>query len=255
MRTLLVFFVLLSLRTVSRLLFRQEQIWVDSTPESERWKPYRLVAILNHTSLFECLLAGQVPAKFLWRMAAHCTIPIASVTLERPLVGFFWRLVAANIVSVTRERDNTWQQVIESVGDDDSMVIILPEGRMKRADGLDKKGKPMTVRGGIADLLLGTPEGEMLIAYSQGLHHIQVPGQTLPRLFRPVRLRFQTLDIAAYRERLAEGLDLELERDTLRFRRRVIEDLTDKRDRYCTSDVGGTDEPEVWDDVPVVGRI
>lgn len=255
MRTPLVFLVLLLLRTFSRLFYRQQQIWVDSPPESERWRPYRLVAILNHTSLFEALFAGQVPAKFLWRMSAHCTIPIASVTLERPIVGLFWRFVAANIVSVTRERDNTWQQVLDSVDDPESMVIILPEGRMKRANGLDKKGRPMTVRGGIADLLLGTPEGEMLLAYSLGLHHIQVPGQKHPRFFRPVRMRFQTLDIAEYRQSLAEGLDLESEKGRMVFRRRVIEDFTRRRDAYCSSDVGGTDEPEIWRGMPRTGWI
>ena len=80
MRTPLVFLVLILLRTFSRLFYRQQQIWVDSPPPEARWRPYRLVAILNHTSLFEALFAGQVPAKFLWRMADHCTIPIASVT-------------------------------------------------------------------------------------------------------------------------------------------------------------------------------
>ena len=170
-------------------------------------------------------------------------------------MGLFWRYVAANIVSVTRERDNTWQQVLDSVDDPESMVIILPEGRMKRANGLDKKGKPMTVRGGIADLLLGTPEGEMLLAYSLGLHHIQVPGQKRPRLFQPVRMRFQTLDIASYRAKMSEGLDLESDKDRMTFRRRVIEDFTERRDAYCSSDRGGTDEPGIWRGLPRVGWI
>ena len=47
--------------------------------------------------------------------------------------------------------------------DEDAVVIILPEGRMKRATGLDKKGMPMTVRGGVADIL-PTP------LYNQPIH-------------------------------------------------------------------------------------
>ncbi|MCG8462299.1 MAG: hypothetical protein MI919_38940 [Holophagales bacterium] len=254
MRAPIVFLVLMFLRVVSRLFYRQQGLWVGDVPE-ERWPPYRLVAILNHTSLMECLFAGQVPARFLWRMANHATIPIASVTMERPIVGRLWSFVAANIVSISRERDHTWKQVVESVDDPDSMVIILPEGRMKRAGGLDKHGRPMTIRGGIADLVLGTPEGHMLLAYSQGLHHIQVPGQHRPRLFRPVRMRFEAFDIAAYRERLSEGLDLSEEKDQLRFRRRMMDDLTARRDRHCTSDLGGTDEPEAWSGIPRTGWI
>jgi hypothetical protein len=37
------------------------------------------------------------------------------------------------------------------------MVLMAPEGRMKRADGLDAHGQPMTVRGGIADILEVVP--------------------------------------------------------------------------------------------------
>ena len=63
--------------------------------------------------------------------------------------------------------------------DPDAMVLILPEGRMKRATGLDSEGKPMTVRGGIADILETIGEGRMLLAYSGGLHHVQAPGRAL----------------------------------------------------------------------------
>ena len=46
---------------------------------------------------------------------------------------------------------------------------------MKRANGMDLEGMPMTIRGGVADLLMAIPGGRMLIAYSGGLHHVQVP--------------------------------------------------------------------------------
>ena len=55
---------------------------------------------------------------------------------------------------------------------------------MKRRNGLDSQGQPMTVRGGIADILEAIPSGPMLIAYSGGLHHVQAPGETLPAVFR-----------------------------------------------------------------------
>lgn len=257
MRTLLPYLVLRFLQLVSRLFYRHEYEWVGEPPEPghERWEPYRLVAILNHTSLFEALLAGQPPKRFLHRMARHATVPIADVTTNRPIIGWFWRNVAGNVVPVSRERDHTWEEVLSSVDDPEAMVIILPEGRMKRGNGLDKHGRPMRVRGGIADLLKCFPEGKMLLCYSQGMHHIQIPDQGLPKLFKPVRCRFEELDIARYRERLQEGLDAG---DEQAFRKRVIADLTERRDRYCTSDRGGTDRPEEWkgrDDLVRPGKV
>ncbi|MEM8930376.1 MAG: 1-acyl-sn-glycerol-3-phosphate acyltransferase [Acidobacteriota bacterium] len=239
-----VFLVLLSLHIFAKIFYRQQSVWIGEVPD-EPWQPYRVVAILNHTSLYEFLLAGQVPLRFLWRMASHCTVPIAKVTIDRPLIGPLWRMVAANVVPVTRERDSTWKQVLDSSDDPDSMLIILPEGRMKRRGGLDKNGRPMNVRGGIADLVRGA-DGQMLIAYNQGLHHIQIPGEHWPRFFQPVRLRFESLDISEYRRQMVADLDLDDEKDALTFKRRIMDDLDARRDRYCTSDLGGTDEPEAW---------
>ncbi|MCP4658888.1 MAG: hypothetical protein GY856_26040, partial [bacterium] len=73
--------------------------------------------------------------------------------------------------------------------------------------------------------------------YSQGLHHVQIPGQMFPKLFKRIRMRFEALDIEDYRASLwpPDG-------DEQAFRRAVVQDLTERRDRYCTSDVGGQDE-------------
>lgn len=242
-RSIFVYLFLLFVCLLSRTFYRFQQMWVGPTPKDPWAVPYRLVAILNHTSLFEFLYAGITSPKFLWRMARHGTVPIADVTIDRPLVGIFWRFIAGNIVSVSRERDATWDKVMASITDPDAMVIILPEGRMKRASGLDKYGRALQVRGGIADLVRSIPEGELLLAYSQGLHHIQIPGQSRPRLFKPVRMRLEIVDIRSYREQLMEGLDPE---DTMAFRKRVIQDLTRRRDTHSTSNRGGEDEPEKW---------
>ncbi len=99
---------------------------------------------------------------------------------------------------------------------------------MKRPNGLDSKGQPMTVRGGIADILEAIPSGPMLVAYSGGLHHVQAPGESLPRPFRKIRMNFELLDIAAYREaRLQEA------GGPVGFKRAVVEDLERRRDRNC----------------------
>ncbi len=167
-----------------------------------------------------------MPNSFLKRIATQAVVPVADKTLRRPVVGRFFRLIIPTCVEITREADHTWQRVLEHVGSE-QMIIIFPEGRMKRADGLDKNGRPMTVRGGIADILRQHAGGPMLIAYSGGMHHIQVPGQHLPRLFKTIRIRFEGTDIATYRERLGC-----LERPA-EFKRRVKADLERRRDLHC----------------------
>lgn len=158
---------------------------------------------------------------------ATASVPAAEKTTSRPIVGQFFKLVGAHVVSISRERDHTWREVLAHI-DPDSMVVILPEGRMKRSNGLDSKGHPMTVRGGIADILEAIPEGPMLIAYSGGLHHVQAPGEHLPRPFRTIRMNFELVDIATYRaERMREA------DGPIAFKRAVVEDLERRRDLHC----------------------
>ena len=45
----------------------------------------------------------------------------------------------------------------------------------------------MTVRGGVFDVLDAIGEEQMIVAYSDDLHHVQIPGQTIPKLFRKIR--------------------------------------------------------------------
>jgi hypothetical protein len=224
-RSYVVFLVLLAVKLFSRLFYRMEPHWIGEVPP-EPWRNIRLTAILNHTSLYEALFTGVCPNHFLWRLARHGVAPIAEKTAKRALVGRFYRLVAARVISITRERDETWSQVLREI-DPDGMVMILPEGRMKRATGLDAQGKPMTVRGGVADIVEALNEGRMLIAYSGGLHHVHTPGERLPHLFKTVRIGLEVVDIAEYRKaRLAEG-------GAKGFRRAVVHDLERRRDLVC----------------------
>lgn len=200
MRTLFIFGVLLAVKAFSRLFFRHHLRWVDPVPE-DPWGDIRLVALLNHTSLFEWLFAGSVPNRFLWRIASHAVIPAADKTLKRPVVGHFFRMLGQHVIPITRRPDESWRQVLARI-DPQGMVIILPEGRMMRRNGLDAEGRPMTVRGGVADILQAIPEGRMLYGYSGGLHHVQIPGQRMPRLFRSIDLTIENLGIPEYRDQL-----------------------------------------------------
>ena len=228
MRSYIVFLILFAVKVFARIFYRMDVAWIGDPP-ADRWRRIRLAAILNHTSLYEALFTGACPNHFLWRLARHGVVPIAQKTTDRALVGRFYRLVAARVVSISRERDETWSEVLRQI-DPDAMVLILPEGRMKRATGLDSQGKPMTVRGGIADILETMGEGRMLLAYSGGLHHIQVPGERFPRLFKPIRLRLEIVDMAEYRAASLEAGGAK------GFRRAVVRDLERRRDLHCPVD-------------------
>lgn len=224
LRSAAVFSLLTFLKYLSKVFYRHDFQWIGKTPP-DPWANNRLVIFLNHTSLFEPVFLGGVANRFIWRLAAHGVIPAADKTTGRPLVGLLFKFVAHHVIPITRQRDQTWFAVLNRI-DPNSMVVIAPEGRMKRATGLDLQGNPMTVRGGVADILLAIQEGRMLIAYSGGLHHVQHPGR-VPELFKTVRMRVENLDIAAYiSEQMAKG-------GPEQFKRNVIRDLEWRRDTCC----------------------
>ncbi len=222
MRRLLAFLILASVKTLSWIFYRGRFKWLDPVPEHP-WKDIRLMVFLNHTSLYEPLFSQIIPYSYLWHLAGHFNIPGADVTLDRPLVGTFWKLMVPNIASISRKKDSTWENYLDSI-QPDSVVMIAPEGRMKRPNGLDRFGKPMTVRGGVADIIESIDDGHMVLCLSGGLHHVQAPGQHFPKLFQKIEMNFSYINIKDYkaqfpqnpRERkikIVQDLQLRLERD------------------------------------------
>src|SRR5690606_9625185 len=136
----------------------------------------RLVVFLNHTSLFEPLFIRFAPWSFVWNIAHKVIVPGADVTLERPLAGRVLKVLLPGVIPITRKADESWEHFLSLVNGD-VITAILPEGRMKRRNGLGKEGKPMSVRGGVADILERLEQGKLLFVYSGGLHHIQCPGE------------------------------------------------------------------------------
>jgi len=223
-KSVITFAMLIAVNIAARVFFKLRNEWI--TPEPDNYaKGTRIIAIVNHTSLYEPLIAGYAPYNLLWKFARHGVLPVAEKTMKRS-IGLFFRLLVRHPIVVTRQRDKTWYNVLTRV-DSKAITIILPEGRMKRADGLDSEGREMTVRGGIADILDVLPDGRMLMVYSGGLHHIQVPGELLPTPFKTVRVRMEMIDIPTYKE------DLKRDYPDLKFRGAVIADLTRRRDEYC----------------------
>jgi hypothetical protein len=181
------------------------------------------MVFLNHTSLYEPIFLQLIPFRYLWHMAGHFNIPGADITLKRPIVGTFWKLMIPNISSISRKDDHTWKNYLHSIKPQD-VVVIAPEGRMKRPNGLDKFGKPMTIRGGVADIIEAMSDGGMMLCFSGGLHHVQRPGQHLPNFFKTIKMNFSYFAINEYksqftgppRERklqMVQDLQLRLERD------------------------------------------
>lgn len=237
LRSVSVFSLLIVLKYLSRIFYKHDFGFIGETPK-DPWAHIRLVAFLNHTSLFEPVFLGGVPNRFLWRLASHGVVPAAEKTTGRPLVGLIFKFIARHVISITRERDHTWFAVLDKI-DRHAMIIIAPEGRMMRANGLDSNGNPMTVRGGIADIMTAIGHGRMLIAYSGGLHHVQIPGHHTVGIFKTVRMRIENLEIADYIAEQTEkgGADA--------FKRNVREDLERRRDLYSptTPESSSSDSP------------
>lgn len=225
MRHYITYGFLLALKGLVRLFYKVDMRWLGDPP-ADRWEHIRLVVFLHHTSLFEPVFLGGTPNSFIKRVAFHGVIPAADKTLCRPFVGRLFRGLAAHVISITRERDHTWFQVLKKI-DPESMVVILPEGRMMRKNGLDSNGQPMTVRGGTSDVLESIGEGRMLIAYSGGLHHIQAPGESIPRVFETARMNLELVDIAQYVSSVMAGRSAE------EFKKAVRDDLERRRKANC----------------------
>ncbi len=102
------------------------------------------------------------------------------------------------MIPITRKRDDSWENFLESIYED-SIILIAPEGRMKRKTGLALDGKKMTVKPGVVDILAGLNKGQMVIAYSGGLHHVQVPNEGLPKLFKTLKMNLEAFDISEYK--------------------------------------------------------
>lgn len=226
MRRILAFTILSSIKVFSWLFYRAESKWLEPIPKNP-WKDIRLMVFLNHTSLFEPLFLQIIPFRYIWHLSGNFNIPGADITLDRPIVGRFWKLMIPNISSITRKKDKSWEKYLSSIRPTD-VIMIAPEGRMKRPNGLDKFGKDMTVRGGVADIINRMDSGKMVLCFSGGLHHVQSPGEHFPRLFKTIRMNLSYVDIQKFKS----GFNSEPRRRKIE----IIEELQLRTKRDCPKD-------------------
>lgn len=206
--------MLLSIKIISTIFYKLELKWISEIKND--FSDIRLVMLLNHTSLYEPLFIQAAPISFLWKLAQKMVAPGADKTLNRPIVGFFWKLMGPGFIAITRKRDKSWFKFLKLI-QEKSIVLIAPEGRMKRSTGLDATGKPMSVRSGIAEIIDAMDEGRMCIAYSGGLHHVQHPGEHLPRVFKTIKLNIEVIEIKDFKAQFqSEGIQ---------FRKDVVANL------------------------------
>ncbi len=187
------FLILMGIKNFSSVFYRTHLRTINISPE-DNWDSIKAVLVLNHTSLWEFLYSAFIPSRFFKRFSEHGMFPIADKTANRPFVGRAFKLFAPKVISLTRKRDNTWSFFLGE-HDDQSVVIFFPEGRMKRPNGLDRNGNPMTVRGGFFDLISQIGQGDILFAYAGGLHHIQKPGQFIPKVFKDIYMTLEKISI------------------------------------------------------------
>ncbi len=213
------FAVLIKIKLLSMLFYRFELRWLSSVSKDD-WQETRLIIFLNHTSLFEPLFVALAPTSFIWRLSKELIVPGADITMNRPLTGRFFKAAVPGLIPISRKNDHTWQAFLNEVTNG-KVTGILPEGRMKRRNGLDKHGKPMTVRGGVVDILSKLNSGKILFVYSGGLHHVQAPGGKLPRIFNQIKANMEFVDIVKYKQKLASDCEKS-------FKQNVMNDLNCK---------------------------
>jgi 1-acyl-sn-glycerol-3-phosphate acyltransferase len=226
MRHFLGFLLLALVKSISWIFYRCRYKFLDTTEQNVWREDIRLIVFLNHTSLYEPIFMQILPYSYLWHLSAHGNVPAADVTLKRPIVGLFWKLMIPNIVPVTRKSDSSWQHYVNSIKHDD-VVMIAPEGRMKRPNGLDKFGKKMTVRGGVADIIMSMDDGKMLLCLSGGLHHVQAPGQHVPNIFKNIEMNISYIDIKKYKSQFSE--------DFRELKLAIVQDLQKRLESDCPS--------------------
>ena len=217
------FYFLSTLKIAGYALYPSRLNWISKKPS--KWDDVSLILILNHTSLFEFVYGVALPFEFLKSLSQRLVIPVADSTLKKPISGFILKNLAPKSIGLTRKRDESWRHFLSEIKKRD-ICIFMPEGQMKRRNGLDKNDKPMKVKTGVYDLLLKYKDQNMVIVYSYGLHHVLAPGDKAPKFFKKIEASLEYLKVNDYLAKFSESKEPQ---------KKVAEDLQRRRDKYCQS--------------------
>ncbi len=215
------FLGLAALKVVGYVIYPARLEWLTKSPAN--WGDISLILILNHTSLFEFLYGVALPFSFLRELSSRLIVAIADSTLKTFLGRTVLAHIAPHVVPITRKRDESWDVFLQEINSN-HICIFMPEGRMKRLDGLDKDGKSMTVKSGTVDLLQKFRGKNLLLVYGKGLHHILPPGRLVPRAFKKIEAKLESISVNDY---LAQ---FEGKEDMVGL---ICRDLEKRRDKHC----------------------
>ena len=215
------FSFLAGLKIAGKIIYPSKLNWIGNKPDS--WDDISLILILNHTSLFEFVYGVTLPYSFLNNLSKKLVIPVADKTMNKPVAGLVFKYLAPHTVSLTRKRDDSWQKFLDTL-DGNKMCIFMPEGQMKRKNGLDKNGNPMQVKKGVYDLLKRYQDKKMALVYSHGLHHVMAPGDKVPKIFKSISADIEAIDVSDYLAQFSDAKDPAIA---------VANDLQNRRDMYC----------------------
>ena len=212
------------IKLLCHIFYRGNAAWLNDSKKRDLGD-VRLMVLLNHTSLFEPVFIRFASWRYVWLLARKLVVPGADVTMNRPLTGKLLKLILPGAVPITRKKDDSWSHFLNHINDD-TVAAILPEGRMKRDSGLDKFGRTMRVRGGVAEIMERIHHGKILFVYSGGLHHIQKPGvNRFPRLFKTISVNLELIDIERYKSDINALMEESGNKD---FTRQVMVDMNER---------------------------
>ena len=204
------------------ILYPTKLNWISQKPKN--WDDVSLILILNHTSLFEFVYSTTLPYSFINNLSKKLVLPVASKTLAKPVSGFIFSKLAPKIVSLSRKRDASWDYFLSQIDSSNDICIFMPEGQMKRSNGLDKNGNPMIVKTGVFEILNKFKSQNMVIFYSHGLHHVMAPEMKFPRIFKKISADIEYLKVKDYLDQF---------KDSQSPAKEIASDLQKRRDQYC----------------------
>ena len=221
MMSLFRFIFLSFLKIIGKIIYPSKLYWLDK--KDSKWSDISLVLVLNHTSLFEFVYSVTLPFTFLWRISTSLVMPVADKTMKKPIAGFIFKHLSPYTITLTRKRDESWQYFLDHI-EKDRVCIFMPEGQMKRKNGLDKNGRPMKVKTGVYDLLSKYKDKKVAIVYSHGLHHIFAPEDKFPKLFKRISAHIEVKDVSSFLSSFENKKDPRLS---------LVSYLEKRRDQFC----------------------
>ena len=215
------FIFLSTLKFSGHFIYPSKLNWIGKKPEN--WHDISLILVLNHTSLFEFVYCVTLPYSFLKQLSKKLVIPVAQKTLDAPISGLVFKYLTPNTIGLTRKRDESWQYFLDNIKRE-NICIFMPEGQMKRLNGLDKNGQPMKVKTGVYELMQKYRGKNMVLVYSHGLHHVFPPGARFPKIFKKIEADIEFLAVDEYLKKFDTSHEPAID---------VAQDLQIRRDQHC----------------------